>query len=29
MLIDIDRWKDAPLWNKESIKEATKAGSNM
>ena len=25
MLIDIDRWKDAPLWNKESIKEATKS----
>ena len=25
MLKDIDRWKDAPLWSEETIKEATKS----
>ena len=29
MLIDIDRWKDAPLWNKKVLKRLQKAGSNM
>ena len=24
MIDDIDNWKDAPLWNKASIDEATK-----
>ena len=24
MLEEIDKWKDAPLWNKETIDKATK-----